>query len=1057
MAALFAVAMGLAVLGGWTWDVDPLKRVLPGLVAMNPMTAFALMCAGFSLWVLRQPAVPSMSRAALLRRRGAQGLAVAVTLLGGVKLMDWTFDWELGLDQLLFTEKLVLDDPAVPNRMAPNTAAGLVLLGLSLVTLDWKIREGDRPAELFAILILLISLLALIGHAYQVGWLYGLAKSIPMALHTAALLHLLALGVLFSRPDQGLMREITNDSPGGLLARRMFVTLMPLLFVLGWLCLAGERKNLYAADLGVTLHTLANIGISGLLIWWSAKALHRADAVRRAVDAERRRFFTLSIDMFCVASTDGFFKRLNPAFHHILGHSTEEFLERPLLDFIHPDDRAAMQTEMSKLSHGEPVIYFENRFQCKDGSWRWLSWNIQPYLTEGLMYATVRDVTEPKRAEQALRESEERACWSSRFLDSVIENLPAMIFVKDAADLRYVRVNRVAVELTGISRADFLAKTDAALYPAAEADFFALKDREIVTGGQMIDIPEEPIHSHRHGLRLLHTQKVPIFDEAGQVKYILGISEDITQRKAAEREIHQLNETLEQRVQERTTALATTEGKFRSLVEQSLVGIYIIQGDRFVYTNPKMSEILGRTVEELAACPITDFVIEEDRAMTAENVRRRLTGAAREVRYQLRMTHKNGTIVHAEAHGTRSDFDSTPTIIGTMLDITERKKAEARLVSERNLLRALIDHLPGYIFVKDTACRYLLSNKAHTQLLGATAEADLVGKTVFDFFPEEKARRFDADDKRLLNNGEPVLDREELFEGGDRPGWRSTTKVLSRDAQGGIVSIVGIQHDITERRRAEEEIRLLNTDLEKRVQERTSELEFVNKELESFSYSVSHDLRAPLRHIQGYVEMLEEAAGTQLCDKAKRYLKTIRDSSVDMGHLIDDLLEFSRMGRVALAETSIQMETLARKTIQSMELSLQDRKVEWKIAGLPQVLGDPAALKQVMTNLIGNAVKYTRKRDAAEIEIGCSGEEDGRLVLYVKDNGAGFDMRYSHKLFGVFQRLHRAEEFEGTGIGLATVQRVIGRHGGRAWAHGAVNQGATIFFTLKPALESVPP
>ncbi|MGV3664251.1 MAG: PAS domain-containing sensor histidine kinase [Prosthecobacter sp.] len=995
-----------------------------------------------------------MPRPLQLRRRCAQGLAVAVSILGLLKLGDWTFDWQLGVDQLLFGEKLILDDPAVPNRMAPNTAAGLLLLGLALVTLDWKTRQGDRPAELFAILILLISLLALIGHAYQVRWLYGLARSIPMAVHTAALLHLLALGVLFSRADQGLMREITNDSPGGVLARRMFVTLMPVLFVLGWLCLAGERKNLYAPDLGVTLHTLANIGISGSLIWWSAKSLHRADAIRQAVDAERRRFFTLSIDMFCIASTDGCFTRVNPAFRHILGHSTEEFLARPLVDFIHPDDRAAMQAEMEKLRHGEPVIYFENRFQCKDGSWKWLSWNIQPYLTEGLLYATVRDVTAPKQAEQALRESEERARWSSRFLDSVIENLPAMVFVKDATDLRYVRVNRVAVELTGVSRAEFLAKTDAALYPEGEAAFFAQKDREIVTGGQMIDIPEEPIHSHRHGVRLLHTKKVPIFDEAGQVKYILGISEDITARKAAEREIQQLNETLEQRVQERTTALAATEGKFRVLVEQSLVGIYIIQGDRFVYTNPKMSEILGRTAEELAACPITDFVEEEDSPITAENVRRRLTGAAREVRYHLRMTHKNGTVVHAEAHGTRADLNDTPTIIGTMLDITERKHAEERLVSERNLLRTLIDHLPGYIFVKDTSCRYLLSNKAHTQLLGATAESDLIGKTVFDFFPEEKARRFDADDKRLLHNGEPVLEREERFEGGERPGWRSTTKVLSRDAQGGIVSIVGIQHDITDRRRAEEEIRMLNTELEQRVQERTSQLEAVNKELESFSYSVSHDLRAPLRHIQGYVEMLEQVTDGQLCEKARRYLKTIRDSSVDMGQLIDDLLEFSRMGRVALAETSIQMDALARKTIQSMELSLQDRKVEWKIAALPRVLGDPAALRQVMTNLIGNAVKYTRRRDAAEIEIGCSGEEDGRLVLFVKDNGAGFDMKYSHKLFGVFQRLHRAEEFEGTGIGLATVQRVIGRHGGRAWAQGAINEGATIFFTLKPAVAS---
>ncbi len=356
--------------------------------------------------------------------------------------------------------------------------------------------------------------------------------------------------------------------------------------------------------------------------------------------------------------------------------------------------------------------------------------------------------------------------------------------------------------------------------------------------------------------------------------------------------------------------------------------------------------------------------------------------------------------------------------------------------------------------MKDTARRYLLSNRAHTKLLGAAAESELTGKTVFDFFPEEKARRFDDDDKLLLHSGVPVLEREEPFETNAGVSWRSTTKVLSRDAQGGIVSIVGIQHDITERRRTEAEIRVLNTELEKRVQERTSQLEAANKELEAFSYSVSHDLRAPLRHVQGYVEMLEQSTEGQLSDKAKHYVKTIKDSSTDMGQLIDDLLEFSRMGRVALAETSVQMETLARGTIQSLELAVQHRNIAWKIAPLPRVLGDPAALRQVMANLIGNAVKYTRKRDTAEIEIGCAGEEEGRLVLFVKDNGAGFDMKYSHKLFGVFQRLHRAEDFEGTGIGLATVQRVIGRHGGRAWAEGVLDHGATIFFTLKPALAS---
>jgi light-regulated signal transduction histidine kinase (bacteriophytochrome) len=169
-----------------------------------------------------------------------------------------------------------------------------------------------------------------------------------------------------------------------------------------------------------------------------------------------------------------------------------------------------------------------------------------------------------------------------------------------------------------------------------------------------------------------------------------------------------------------------------------------------------------------------------------------------------------------------------------------------------------------------------------------------------------------------------------------------------------------------------------------------------------------------------------------------------------MGELIDDLLAFSRMGRVEMCETSVDLDTLVRKTLRDLEIATSSRNIVWKIPLLPVVQGDPAMLKQVFANLLGNAVKYTRPRDPAQIELGCAGEEDGRIILFVRDNGVGFDPQYAHKLFGVFQRLHRADQFEGTGVGLANVRRIIARHGGRTWAEGKVNEGATFYFTLKP-------
>jgi PAS domain S-box-containing protein len=375
-----------------------------------------------------------------------------------------------------------------------------------------------------------------------------------------------------------------------------------------------------------------------------------------------------------------------------------------------------------------------------------------------------------------------------------------------------------------------------------------------------------------------------------------------------------------------------------------------------------------------------------------------------------------------------------------------RQRAEEALSATEASYRLLFDNNPLPMWVYDLeTLSFLVVNDAAVSHYGYSRD-EFLSMTIKDIRPLE-------DVPALLDN----LAKLSVF---DSSVWTHRKKdgtLIDIEAIGHDTTFAGrrarlvLINDLTERRRAEEQVHRLNAELEQRVAERTAELEFANKELEAFSYSVSHDLRAPLRHISGFIDLLRQQAADVLDDQSKRYISIVASSSKEMGCLIDDLLAFSRMGRAEMMTGSVDLQSLVRQIINDLERPAENCQTKWIIGELPRVKGDPAMLRVVLVNLISNALKFTKGRPGPQIEISTgndTGSDANETVFYVRDNGVGYDMQYAHKLFRVFQRLHSNEEFEGTGIGLATVRRIIHRHGGRTWAEGAVGQGATFYCSL---------
>ncbi len=551
---------------------------------------------------------------------------------------------------------------------------------------------------------------------------------------------------------------------------------------------------------------------------------------------------------------------------------------------------------------------------------------------------------------------------------------------------------------------------------------------------------------------------------------------------------------LEERVRERTIALqevnkqllcsvderTRAEGALRDITSSLAEGIYVMnQEGNVVFMNPEAEHLLGWTIFELSDKNVHDTV--HFRKADGSPLPFEQCGMLKVIEDGLRFVSSDEVFVRKDGTVFPISVICSPVLengrvvasVTAFRDITEQKKMEKDRenlifdleIANKELEREIAERRNIEEYLRQSEERFRLAMLGATDgLWDRNLKTDEIyysprWKTMLGYTDEELANHLDTW-KRLLHpeDREHTMALVRDFLEGHADKYEAEFRLCHKDghyinilsrgsiirgANGEALRFVGTHVDITERKQAEEQIRALNEQLKHQV----AKLDAANKELEAFSYSVSHDLRAPLRHISGFMKLLQKRMGDYPDIETRDYMSAIFEASKKMGMLIDDLLAFSRIVRVEMRKNKVSFNTLVRAAIADIQQETKARDIIWDIDELPDVYGDQSLLSLALANLISNAVKYTGTRPRAEIKIGYK-EDREEIIFFVKDNGAGFDMKYVDRLFGVFQRLHTENEFEGTGIGLANVQRIIARHDGRVWAEGAVGQGATFYFTL---------
>ena len=908
LAAALTIFIGLISIGGWLFGAQALTSVIPGAVAMKLNTALALAGCGIALALLAE-------RISARADRAAQALGVLAALLGLLTLLEYLLGLDLRIDQLLIDDHTEAYN-VFRGRMSPMSAAAFIAAGAALAAMPYA---GLKVvSKLGAVLILTLAGTSLLGYLWRAGEMVTDSVLPPLAINTASSFLLLGTGILLSprRAELPLAEQL------GSMPAVEIQTLIGFCIAFSLLIIGG----------GFTYRT--NVEFANSVAWVS----HTQD-VRAALAAANGAL------------------------------AGAELAER---DYLLTTDPAHL-ADCRRLA-GETESQLGNLARLASDN------TVQRHNI-----AALRDLVEPR-----LKDIEGA-------LDAFAANgLPgARAYLARTRDVNVTRLVPLEIERMDALEAGYLRAREASA-------------------------------AHVRHSTLVWLLVTLLAAAATFGALFLRIHREMLARRSAER------------------ALGGSEQYNRSIVDGS----------------PDCLGVLGldARVEEMTPQGLRLMEVDDFSAIAGGNWLDWWTGADRAAAEEAIAVAREGTAGRfqgfcATHKGTRKCWDvivrpivgadgRPERLLAVARDVSDVKRAEDHLLETNRFLDSLIDNLPVMVALKDAATlRYVRHNRAFERLLGYGRD-ELIGKTAASLSSPEEAEFIVANDREVLDSGR-LLELEQSISTPHGVRTFHTMKVPVGKEQGKPQFLLAIAVDITERKLAEQAILELNAALSANAEQ----LKATNKELESFSYSVSHDLRAPLRAIDGFAMMIEEDCAPRLDDEGRRYLSVIRENSKRMGALIDDLLAFSRLGRLPVTTREIDMDSLVREVLAEVLGTQGAARPRIELGTLPPAHADPGLLRQVWANLLANAVKYSSKAAQPRIEV--SGRRDGTENCYsVRDNGVGFNMAYADKLFGVFQRLHRADEFTGTGVGLAIVHRVITRHGGRVWAEGEVDRGAVFSFAL---------